>query len=634
MSPPATGPTPGSRRRRPTPGIPEVAATLNAAIAHHQAGRLEQAESLYRQVLAAAPRHPDALHLMGVIAHQRGDQGAAAKLIRRAVALNTGSAVYHNSLGSVLLASGSPGDAATHLRQALALNPDYAEAHNNLGNALQQSGQLAEAPAAYREALRCRPDYAEAHANLGRALHALGDPEAAVARFREAVALRPGYGKAQRWLGEALGDLGRRDEAEGAFQAALALAPEDADTRAALAALWERRNRLEDALAMAEHAIRTAPGHGRATVIAARCERRLGRVEAGLARLDRIRTAALDTDTRAFVAFERAITLDRLGDYRRAFACYADGNRMVMQSPAGRAVDTAEFPAAIARLEARFTADWIATWSPPVPHDPARHGPPPVFLVGFPRSGTTLLDQVLDAHPALVTLEEKPTIDAVKQALAESPPGYPDALAGLDAAGIVQLRDLYFREVARYLPDRSEAILVDKMPLDIIDAGLIHRLFPQSRIILALRHPCDVVLSGFMQAFRPNAAMVHFATLEGTARLYAQVMGLWERYRTLLPLPVLATRYEDLVADFAAETRRILDFLALPWDDAVLAYRERAKGRTIATPSYHQVVQPIYARSVARWRNYREQLEPVLPMLGPWAERFGYGLDDNPAAEA
>jgi hypothetical protein len=252
-----------------------------------------------------------------------------------------------------------------------------------------------------------------------------------------------------------------------------------------------------------------------------------------------------------------------------------------------------------------------------------------VFLIGFPRSGTTLLDQILDAHPALHTMEEKPAIDIVKQAVERLTGGYPDALASLTAEDTVKLRRVYFAEVARFMGGVPQGILVDKMPLNTIEVGLIHRLFPRARILLALRHPCDVVLSGFMQAFKPNAAMVHFGDLADTARFYASVMGLWRRYAEVLPLEVLTTRYEDLVTDFEAETRRILAFLELPWDDSVLTYAERAKSRAIATPSYHQVVQPIYARSVGRWRNYREQMADVLPLLRPFVDVFGYRIEED-----
>ena len=168
------------------------------------------------------------------------------------------------------------------------------------------------------------------------------------------------------------------------------------------------------------------------------------------------------------------------------------------------------------------------------------------------------------------------------------------------------------------------ARLVDKMPLNTVDAGLIARLFPKAKVLLALRHPCDVVLSGFMQAFKPNPAMVQFETLKSSALFYAAVMDLWRQYEPVLPLSVHRVRYEDLIADFEGETRRMLAFLGVAWDDAVLAYAERAKGKAIATPSYHQVTQPIYTRSVGRWRNYHAAFADVLPILEPWLKAFGY----------
>jgi tetratricopeptide (TPR) repeat protein len=630
----------GAAANRPTANRVDPA-LLTAAVGHHRAGRLAEAEALYERILALSPRQPDALHLLGLAAHQRGDHARAEALIQSAIAIHPDAAAYHNSLGTVLLARGQPAAAIESFRCALELNPNYAEAHNNLGNAYQKLGQTAgdldAAIASYRRALACRPDYAEAHSNLGRALHTAGDLDAAITSYRRALGHRPGYVNARKNLADALGELGRTGEAETHYRKALESDPGNADAHAGLAALCERASRLDEALDEAKAALTSEPRHVRATVMAARCERRLGRCEAGRTRLAAITGPAvydgLDDASRASIAFEMAMTLDRLGDYRAAFRWFGEGNRMIMQSPQARRIDFAAFPRAVDRLMMRFSREWMATWTPPVPYDPA-----PVFLIGFPRSGTTLLDQVLNAHPALVTLEEKPVLDAVKRALEERPDGYPEALATLAEDEIAALRDIYFAELAKHLPEgptpRSPAALViDKMPLNAIDAGLIYRLFPEAKTILALRHPCDVVLSGFMQAFRPNAAMVRFSTLEGTAALYAQVMALWRRYAEILPLSALATRYEDLVADFPAETRRILDFLGLPWDDAVLSYRERAKTRAIATPSYHQVVQPIYARSVGRWRNYTEEMAPVLPVLRPFITAFGYSSEEERAPE-
>ncbi len=595
------------------------------AVRFHQRGRLDKAAILYDRILRANPNHPDALHLSGLVAHQRGDQDRAHELIAAAIRVKEAQPAFHNSLGNVLLALDRADEAAACFRRALELDPGYAEAHNNLGNALQQTGLLEDAITSYRHALQSRPGYAEAYYNQGRALHALDELPAAVDCYRRAVDVKPDYGKALKSLGDVLGELGRTDEAAAQYLRALEVAPGDPENHAALAALWERSSALAEALAKAEEALRLDPANVRAVVVAARCERRLGRPEDGLKRLQAFASERVEDEARAYLMFEMAATLDRIGAYRRAFEVYADANRLNARSLHARRVDREAYPRLIEQLRSRFTPDWVNTWTPSV----ADEASTPVFLIGFPRSGTTLLDQILDAHPALHTMEEKPAIDIVKQAVERLPGGYPDALASLTAEDTVKLRRVYFAEVARFMGGVPQGILVDKMPLNTIEVGLIHRLFPRARILLALRHPCDVVLSGFMQAFKPNAAMVHFGDLADTARFYASVMGLWRRYAEVLPLEVLTTRYEDLVTDFEAETRRILAFLELPWDDSVLTYAERAKSRAIATPSYHQVVQPIYARSVGRWRNYREQMDDVLPLLRPFVDVFGYQIEED-----
>jgi tetratricopeptide (TPR) repeat protein len=594
------------------------------AVRFHQQGRLDKAAVLYDRILRADPRHPDALHLRGLVADQQGDHDRAHDLIAAAIRVEDARPAFHNSLGTVLLALDRADEAAACFRRALDLDPGYAEAHNNLGNALQQTGRPEDAVASYRRALQSRPGYAEAYYNQGRALHALDDLPAAADCYRRAVDIKPDYAKALKSLGDVLGELGRTDEAAAQYRRALEVAPGDAENYAALAALWERSSALAQSLAKAEEALRLDPGNVRAVVVAARCERRLGRPEDGLTRLRGFAPDRLEDEARAFLLFETAAILDRLGDYSRAFDDYAAANRLSARSAHAQRVDREAYPRLIERLRGRFTPDWVRSWTPAVPDETS-----PVFLIGFPRSGTTLLDQILDAHPALHTMEEKPALDVAKKAVEKLPGGYPDALAAMTSSEVDNLRRVYFAEVARFMGGVPPGILVDKMPLNTIEGGLIHRLFPRAKILLALRHPCDVVLSGFMQAFKSNAAMIHFANLADTAGFYASVMGLWRRYGEVLPLDVLTTRYEDLVADFERETRRILEFLGVPWDDSVLAYAERAKTRAIATPSYHQVVQPIYARSVGRWRNYREQMADVLPLLRPFVDAFGYQTDEE-----
>lgn len=592
---------------------------------YHQAGQLNRAAGLYEKVLRRQPDQPDALHLLGLIASNGEDHNRALELISRAIEVNGENAAYHNSLGTVLLALGRAEDAETSFRRALVLNPAYAEAHNNLGNALQDMGRPEESVSSYNAAVQYNPQYAEAYCNCGRALQALSERSEAVGAFRRALELKPDYVKAHRSLGEVLWELGHIEDARASFERALSLDPEDEDTCVSLAVFFERSSKLEDGLAMAERALRIKPGYVQAHVLAAKCERRLGREQEAITRLEALNLEHLDVLGGDVAFYELAALRDRTGDYERAYAAYKKANELAAETPQWKRVDKDRFPNLIFDLKTAFTSEWLETWTPPIAY-PDRQ---PVFLIGFPRSGTTLLDQILDAHPLLHTMEEKPAIDVVKQQVREMPAGYPNALAAMTAEDVTDLRRVYFAEVAGYMDGIPDGILVDKHPLNIMDVGLIHRLFPEAKLLLALRHPCDVVLSGFMQYFEPNMAMVQFGSLPDTAKFYQGVMGLWQQYEATLPLSVHPSRYEDLVAEFEPQTRRILDFLEVPWDDAILEYAERAKGRRIATPSYHQVVQPIYSRSVSRWLNYREPMEEILPILQPFIDAFGYGEAAN-----
>jgi hypothetical protein len=247
-------------------------------------------------------------------------------------------------------------------------------------------------------------------------------------------------------------------------------------------------------------------------------------------------------------------------------------------------------------------------------------------MVGFPRSGTTLLDTVLRSHPDIVVVEEMPLIERVKTEL-----GQPPTFATLDALepdGILRLRAAYLDELRHHLGDGlKDRLVVDKLPLNLVNAGLIHRVFPEAKFIVALRHPCDCVLSCFMQNFRLNDAMANFLDLKQAARLYDLAMTLWMQYQQKLGLDVGYLKYEDLVLDLRSATEPLLGFLGLKWDDALMNYQETALSRgRINTPSYNQVTQKLYTQASGRWQNYRAQMAPVLPILEPWSEQWGYPM--------
>ena len=263
---------------------------------------------------------------------------------------------------------------------------------------------------------------------------------------------------------------------------------------------------------------------------------------------------------------------------------------------------------------------WLDRGAPgafPTADDPqADSGADLCFLVGFPRSGTTLLDTMLDAHPEVASIEELPTLEVVVDVLRDMAGGYPAALEHLDSAQLPHLRALYRAEVQRHLEGRSARLVLDKLPLRLLHSGLICRLFPDARIVFALRHPCDVVLSNFMQAYAENEAFIHFDTLSQQRSHVCAHDGLVAKGRSLLPLNLHYTRYEAVDCR-PARRDGVACVISSGIEPVAAMFDARRAGRRapVRTTSYQQVAEPVYQRSAGRWVNYREQLQPLLPTL-------------------
>ncbi len=369
----------------------------------------------------------------------------------------------------------------------------------------------------------------------------------------------------------------------------------------------------------ARDAIAAAPGaenHPVGALVLGRIALREDRFEDGLAALEpALRSPSLVQSAEAEVLAGQL--LDRLGRYDEAFQRVADGKRRAAQATG---LDVAAPPAYLREiaLARGLLGPGLAAVRP------AEGSDAPAFLVGFPRSGTTLLEQVLDGHPAIQTLDEAPAVTAMANAFMALADGGAD-LGSLSGAQVEELRGIYFAAAERRATLRPGALLVDKLPLNLIWAPLIWRVFPEARFILALRHPMDCCLSCFMQPFSMNSAMASFVTVEGAAQVYAAAMQAWRDAAAALPLAVHTVRYEAVVNDLAGEAAGVLEFLGLEWDAGVLTPDATARAKPIvSTPSYQQVARPIYRQSVDRWRRYEARLAGVAPILEPFVAWAGY----------
>jgi tetratricopeptide (TPR) repeat protein len=555
---------------------------------------------------------PLLLHRLGVQCCRRGDFAGAEPYLRRALASDPAGPARLD-LARALLALGRADEA-----EALsAASPDDPEAIRIRAYALQALGQLTESIAAYEILVARLPNDFEAWSNLGGARLAARSPKEAVTAYQRAVALRPDLAVVHFNLAAAQSEVAAFDGAERSYRAGLARHRGLLQAWLALGALHERRNRGEALAALIDEARAAGVPERELAYLRALSLRRQGRLEEALA-LARAAPASTDPAEKARLIGELS---DKLGEETAAFAAFAEMNRLDSSDPSNPRALAAEYRRQLGEVADLTTPQWYAGWTPA---EPDRGRPAPVFLVGFPRSGTTLLDTQLMGHPDVVVLEETPVLERVNAALG----GGLGRLAELDKAGVDALRARYFAELDAIEPGAEGKLVVDKYPLAIGLAALIHRIFPDARFVFAERHPCDVVLSCFMTRFRLNRGAGNFLDLEDAARLYDLVLGYWQRARAVFPLSVHTLRYEDLTEDPRAALEPLAGFLGLSWDERLLDHRDTAIRRDyIGSPSYAQVAEPIYRRAVGRWTRYRAQLAPVLPVLLPWAARLGYPPD-------
>jgi tetratricopeptide (TPR) repeat protein len=524
------------------------------------------------------------------------------------------------------------GKLAESLKLCMALSRRAPRDHRPMrlaGHLLFAQGQLEPACKALGLALSLAPRAPELEGELGACLLAGGLPERALPHLERAAEAQPELARVQAHRALALRALRRMDEALPHLERALVLAPELPELHANLASTLESLGRNEEAEAAARRALQLDPGQRLARLVLAQLAREAGELETARPLIEALLADALPPHERAWALIEHGKLLDRLGEHTQAFASLAEGKAMAGQLPAARRVDREHFPALLERLAKQDRQPGEGA-SPEAPQALLDATPCPAFLLGFPRSGTTLMEQVLLAHPGVRSIDEEEILGETLRALPRSigrSMAYPEQLHSLDLEERIILRKDYHRRLMDHLgPLEGEAPqrVVDKMPLNLVHTSFIRALFPEAPLLVMLRDPRDCALSGFMQSFVPTVAMIHFDSIQGSAALYARVMDCWLAARDRPGTRALEIHYEELVDDLEAQARRAVEHLGLPWDDAVLRYREGVAGRFISTPSRQDVARPIFTRARGRWRRYQAELEPVLLVLAPYVRALGY----------
>lgn len=488
--------------------------------------------------------------------------------------------------------------ALADLQRARRLAPRDVPTLNALGLCLANLQRLAEAVEAFEAAIAHDPAFAPAHFNRG-------------------------------WVSE---ELGEPDRARSSFETAAKLNPRDPTPVARLAELAARASDWMGARALAERALAQGmqvgqPGQPTAVLALASAD-----IAEGASASARARLSPLVADP-AVSPIDKGRAHGLLGDIAdqqgdaaaafREFTAANDSIRAVYASRfSGPGVQTVpDMLTWVSRyFESASASAWRGAGGSRYPAAEGVEGH--VFLLGFPRSGTTLLERVLTVSPRVIASEERETLTAATLEFMRGPAAL-DRLAAISPADADRHRAIYWRRVREIGENPAGRVFIDKLPLNTTKLPLITKLFPDARIIFALRDPRDVVLSCFRQRFRVNPSMFEFLTLEGAARFYSQVMALSDLYRERFDLTVLEHRYEDLVGDFEGRARAVCDFIGVDWTPDMHRFAETGARRSVATPSATQVARGLYD-GAGQWRRYADQLAPVIPILQPWIDRFGY----------
>ena len=461
---------------------------------------------------------------------------------------------------------------------------------------------------------------------LGLAYGRLGHTADAAKAFEAALAVDPEFGPAHYNRGWAKEELGELEAAHESFTRATELQPMSADPSARLAALAARRGNWAEARDAAALSLARDPQNEVATIALAQAETAEGQFQAADKRLRVMLAGEMAQPlNRAAALGALADSLDAQNRTGEAFETYAASNEIVRGVYASRyqGSDLETVPEYIRRLITHFEVLDRAKWQTPrtslaSSEEPLGH----IFIVGFPRSGTTLLEEVLARNPAIITTQERDALSASVREFMSSPNDL-DKLSGLGGAELRRHRRLYWRQIQAFGLRPEGKIVVDKQPYNTVKLPIIARLFPNSKIIFMVRDPRDVVLSCIRRRFRMNPSNFELLTLEGAAHLYDLQMRLAELYFEKLPLTLYRLRQEDLVQDFEAKMKDICSFAGLAWDKGMKDFGRSAR-RAIATPSAAQLAKGLTSDGIARWRQYRHELAPVLPVLEPWAVRYGY----------
>jgi tetratricopeptide (TPR) repeat protein len=603
------------------------AALVDLARQDLASGQMAAAQEKCLQVLGAHQHHPGALEVLGEILCSQGRHEEAVRVFNALTLMQPTVAAHWQNLGTVLRPAGRHAQSLAAFERALRLGPPTAGLLYNLGALQMDRLDYRAAHLALRDAAALAPCDARIRWTYAQCCYDMGYREEAVRAVADWETFEGLSVEITVTIAVLLVTSGAAHLAQRALQRLMANPPASGRAAVGFAFLLERLHRLDEArrvMQRLELEDRSLNADSERLAMSAVLADRAGRHEDAHRQLTSALSKQQEFVHRYHLLYPLAKACDALGRYEEAYTAAAEAHRSQLAFLERATGKASEEQSQLWALTANgCDPDDFALWESA---GTAMEGSP-IFIVGFPRSGTTLLEQMLDAHPLLQSMDEQPFLLRAVARVTDQGIGYPTELGKLSGSDLNDIRAHYWDAVRNRVPLAPDQRLVDKNPMNMVLLPIIRRLFPNAPIILAIRHPCDTVLSCFLQHFRSDLALLG-RNLTALARSYSRAFGFWYSQSSLLRPHTHELRYEQLTADFATEVDRVCAFLQLPRHEAMLSPGEHARAKGfISTPSYAQVIEPVNARSLGRWKHYERHFGiEALALLTPWIERWGYSI--------
>ena len=596
--------------------IPNIVGATYAALGDYQNSINE-----YKIALKIEPNNAQVFNNLGITFKKLGDHQKAIESFKKSIKIKNDFAEAYNNLALSLKEDNKLQDAISNLKKAISIKADYTEAFYNLGNTLTALGEFNEAIQMFKKAIKLNPSYFDALNNMGATYNLLKDYRKAHESISEAMKISPNVADAHNNLGTAELNLDNEDRAIQSYKNAIEIDPKYVMAYSNLCSLYERSNNLNKFQKVLLKADREGLSHNEEIKFRkGQLYSRNKDFQNSIVFLEQVNDSKISNKMKIEKYELLGKDYDKSKNYQLAFNCFKKSNLIVKSSLETKLFHPEKYLNEVEQLIQSYSKFKDKKWDETTENTEIT----PIFLIGFPRSGTTLLDNILSSHTNIFSLEEKPMIANVKKALNKIATF--ENLNELNKINIEKLRSAYIDELLKYtsIKNLNGKIFIDKLPLSIIDIGLILRIFPRARFILAIRHPLDCILSCFMQTFNLNDAMANFLDLKNAAQLYNRSMKLFDIYNSNFKLNYHLIKYENLIESIKNETSELLKFLGLEWEKEIDNYRNNALAKKINTPSYNQVTEKIYKRASGRWKNYKNEIEDIIPDVEFWIEKWGY----------